>query len=66
MRVNLLFSKSSIGIILLRGYSFGGGKSGSTAILKAFYTMLGITLAKRGHPSSRQGLLLTSINQVLN
>ena len=53
-------------MILLRGKSFGGGKRGSMAILKAFSIIFGIRRARRGQPSYRQGLLFTSISQVWN
>ena len=47
-------------------YCSGGGNRGSTATLNAFSIMDGISLAKRGQQSSKQGLVLTSISQVLN
>jgi hypothetical protein len=45
--------------------SFGGGKMGSIATLKAFSTIAGMILAKRGQESYKQGLVLTSMSQVL-
>lgn len=64
IKVNLFVSNMSIGNVFVFGMSFGGGKMGSTAILKAFYIIFGIIRANKGDPSSKQGFVLTSINQV--
>jgi len=59
----LINTKSSTG---------GGGKIGSTTILiqkkkylKAFYSILGITLPNRGQANYRQGLVLASMSHTL-
>jgi hypothetical protein len=54
----------SKGSVFVLGMSRGGGKSGSTAIFKAFSTIFGIILAKSGELNSRHGFVLTSISQV--
>lgn len=41
---------------------FGGLKTGSIPILKALFSIFGIRLSNRGHPVSKHGLVLTSIN----
>jgi len=48
IRENLLDSNSSSGLPLSFAISFGGGKIGSKAIFKAFSTIAGIILARRG------------------
>jgi hypothetical protein len=54
----------SVGRFFVLGIYFGGGNKGSMAILIAFSIILGMILARRGEPSSRQGLVLTSMSQV--
>jgi hypothetical protein len=64
INVNLFVSNISVGNAFVLGTYFGGGNRGSTAIFKAFSTMLGIILAKRGELNSKHGLVLTSMSQV--
>lgn len=59
INVNLLESKRSDCNDFDLGIVNGGGNIGSTAILNAFYIMLGIIRAKSGLESYKQGLLLT-------
>ena len=65
-RVNRLFRNMLPEMCaLLVLFADGGGKYGSTAILKALSSIEGIILDSRGQHSYREGLLLTSSNHTL-
>ena len=64
MRVILLLSKLLLKIFLLRRcYERGGGKTGSIATFITFYSMAGISLARRVPSMVSEGLELASIRK---
>jgi len=62
---NLFSGQSSLTTCLRYEKCSGGGNIGSTTNLRAFSSIDGISLAKRGDDSSKQGLVFTSIRKTL-